>query len=69
MIVGQILTALDQSWHPQHFICAECETPLANKTFYEWESKPYCERDYFDLFAPKCAGCKEPITSVNNFTT
>ncbi|EDV22457.1 uncharacterized protein TRIADDRAFT_13161, partial [Trichoplax adhaerens] len=63
MIVGQILTALDQSWHPQHFTCAECGSSLASKTFYEWESKPYCEKDYFDLFAPKCAGCNESITT------
>ena len=33
----------------------------------EHEGKAYCEDDYFNMFAPKCGGCKAPIMgeSVN----
>lgn len=29
--------------------------------FHERDGKPYCKKDYFDMFAPRCAGCNQAI--------
>eukprot|EP00112_Aurelia_sp_Birch-Aquarium-sp1_P004379 Seg1494.10 transcript_id=Seg1494.10/GoldUCD/mRNA.D3Y31 product=Paxillin protein_id=Seg1494.10/GoldUCD/D3Y31 len=60
-IVGQVCTALGRTWHPEHFTCAVCEVPLGTKTFFERDGKPYCEEDYHEQFAPRCAYCEGPI--------
>ncbi|ESO09833.1 hypothetical protein HELRODRAFT_97219 [Helobdella robusta] len=61
LIVGQVITALRQLWHPEHFVCAHCKQELGTKNFFERDSLPYCEEDYHYLFSPKCAHCNEPI--------
>lgn len=53
-------------WHPQCFKCTHCGIPLEERNFYEKNGLPYCEKDYMDLFHPKCYGCKKPITDVSN---
>lgn len=29
--------------------------------FHEREGRPYCRRDFLQLFAPRCQGCQGPI--------
>ncbi|XP_022103730.1 leupaxin-like isoform X2 [Acanthaster planci] len=60
-IIGQIVTALGRTWHPEHFVCCHCETELGAKSFFERDGKPYCETDYHNIFAPRCAYCDGPI--------
>ncbi|XP_075895702.1 leupaxin [Nelusetta ayraudi] len=60
-IVGKLITALGQVWHPEHFVCAACGEELSNCRFFEREGRPYCEKDYNQLFCPPCAYCKGPI--------
>ncbi|XP_048582547.1 leupaxin isoform X2 [Nematostella vectensis] len=60
-IIGQVCTALGKTWHPEHFACVACEAPLGTQNFFERDGKPYCERDYHDTFAPRCAYCNGPI--------
>lgn len=55
------MTALDQTWHPEHFFCAHCGKQFDDEGYHEKDGKPYCKRDYFDLYAPKCAACNGPI--------
>ncbi len=64
-IVGQVCTALGQTWHPEHFTCAVCEVALGTKTFFERDGKPYCEEDYHEEFAPRCAHCEGAILDVS----
>ncbi|GLD73508.1 transforming growth factor beta-1-induced transcript 1 protein isoform X1 [Lates japonicus] len=59
--VGQVVTALGKVWHPEHFVCTECETELGSRNFFEKDGRPYCESDYFTLFSPHCAHCNKPI--------
>lgn len=66
-IVGKMITALGQVWHPEHFVCAACKTDLIDKTFFERDGQPYCDKDYQQLFSPRCAYCKGPI--VQNILT
>ncbi|KAG0718107.1 Paxillin [Chionoecetes opilio] len=60
-IVGQVITALGKTWHPEHFTCTHCNQELGTKNFFEREGRPYCETDYHDLFSPRCAYCNGPI--------
>lgn len=60
-ILQNILTALDQTWHPEHFFCAHCGDPFGPDGFLEKEGKPYCCKDFYHLFAPKCSGCGESV--------
>ncbi|KAJ8681575.1 hypothetical protein QAD02_017367 [Eretmocerus hayati] len=60
-IVGQVITALGKTWHPEHFTCNHCNQELGTRNFFEREGKPYCETDYHNLFSPRCAYCNGPI--------
>lgn len=60
-IVGQVIAALGRTWHVEHFVCAHCEQPLGTSNFYERDNQAYCEQDYHNLFAPRCAYCSGPI--------
>lgn len=60
-VVGQVITALGRNYHREHFTCAHCHQELGTRNFYERDQLPYCERDYQQLFSPKCAACHEPI--------
>lgn len=60
-ITQNILTAMDQTWHPEHFFCSHCGDLFGPDGFLERDGKPYCSRDFYRLFAPKCSGCGEPV--------
>ncbi|PIK44435.1 putative paxillin [Apostichopus japonicus] len=60
-IVGQIVTALGKTWHPEHFVCNHCQQELGMENFFERDEKAYCENDYHNLFSPRCAYCNGAI--------
>ncbi|XP_050408909.1 leupaxin isoform X1 [Patella vulgata] len=60
-IVDKCVTALNSTWHPEHFFCAQCGQPLGDEGFHEKDGKAFCRDDYYSLFAPKCGGCGRPI--------
>ncbi|XP_067828884.1 leupaxin-like [Heptranchias perlo] len=60
-ILDKILTALDKTWHPEHFFCAHCGDVFGNEGYHEKHGKPYCRKDYFNMFAPKCGSCDRPV--------
>jgi paxillin len=60
-IVGQVITALGKTWHPEHFVCNHCNQELGTRNFFERDGNPYCEPDYHNLFSPRCAYCNGPI--------
>ncbi|KAK6625404.1 hypothetical protein RUM43_005701 [Polyplax serrata] len=60
-IVGQVITALGKTWHPEHFTCTHCNQELGTRNFFERDGGPYCESDYHNLFSPRCAYCNGPI--------
>ncbi|XP_689239.4 leupaxin [Danio rerio] len=60
-ITQNILTAMDQTWHPEHFFCCHCGDLFGPEGYLERDGKPYCSRDFYCLFAPKCSGCGEPV--------
>ena len=56
------VTALDQTWHPDHFFCTQCGCQFGEDGFQEKDGKPYCKEDYLAMFALKCKGCTTAIT-------
>jgi hypothetical protein len=62
-IRGPFVSALDKSWCPDHFICANpnCRVPLVNCGFVEEAGQLFCERDYEQYFAPRCGKCGHAI--------
>lgn len=64
-ILAKVLDALGRQWHPEHFTCTACDVELGNITYYESNSRPYCEKDFHELFAPRCAYCNGPILEVS----
>ncbi|NXQ34407.1 LPXN protein, partial [Alaudala cheleensis] len=61
LIREKVLTALEQTWHPEHFFCAHCGKVFGDEGFLERDGKPYCHQDFLAMFAPKCQGCERPI--------
>ena len=59
------VTALNATWHPEHFFCAQCGRPFGDDGFHERDGKAFCRADYFEMFAPKCGGCARAI--VDNY--
>uniref|UniRef100_A0A3Q3AT12 Paxillin n=1 Tax=Kryptolebias marmoratus TaxID=37003 RepID=A0A3Q3AT12_KRYMA len=60
-IVGQVVTAMGRTWHPEHFVCTHCQDEIGSRNFFEREGQPYCEKDYHNLFSPRCYYCNGPI--------
>jgi len=57
IIKGQYISALGQSWHPDHFVCTECGQPFEGNQFHKHNDKPYCDKHFNELFAEMCAKC------------
>eukprot|EP01111_Echinosteliopsis_oligospora_P018409 TRINITY_DN842_c0_g1_i3.p1 TRINITY_DN842_c0_g1~~TRINITY_DN842_c0_g1_i3.p1 ORF type:complete len:500 (-),score=148.44 TRINITY_DN842_c0_g1_i3:181-1680(-) len=60
-IIGEVIQALGKTFHPEHFVCGNCQNPLGTSNFYEQEGQANCERCYQELFCARCAHCDEPI--------
>ncbi|XP_078087454.1 leupaxin-like [Mustelus asterias] len=60
-ILDKVLTALDKTWHPEHFFCVKCGDVFGNEGYHEKDGKAYCRKDYFNMFAPKCGSCDRPV--------
>lgn len=59
---GLVVKAFGSSWHQECFFCARCTTPLVSETgeqskFQLHNGLLYCEKDYNEHCAGKCAGC------------
>ncbi|XP_052832710.1 PDZ and LIM domain protein Zasp isoform X1 [Octopus bimaculoides] len=60
-IVDKCVTALDKTWHPEHFFCGLCGRNFGDEGFHERDGQAYCREDFLKMFAPKCGGCAQPI--------
>lgn len=60
-ISGRYLTALNATWHPEHFLCTACQQPMAGSQFTLHEGKPYHIACYAQNIAPRCAYCGKPL--------
>ncbi|XP_045873388.1 leupaxin isoform X2 [Meles meles] len=60
-ILDKVLTAMNQTWHPEHFFCFHCGEVFGAEGFHEKDKKPYCRKDFLAMFSPKCGGCNRPV--------
>lgn len=65
-IMGEIVHALGNCYHPEHFFCAVCQCEIGAGTFIARNDKPYCESCYQSYFSPSCPKCEKPVL---NFCT
>ncbi len=64
---GPFVLALDKSWCPDHFNCAnpQCGVALFDTGFVEEDGQIFCEHDYEQFFAPRCGKCGKAIVRVS----
>ena len=60
-IRGAYITALGDTWHPEHFLCAACHRPIGEATFYQHQGQAYHTECYRREVAPRCAYCGRPL--------
>jgi hypothetical protein len=60
-IKNECLNAIGQHFHPQCFICTHCGTTFGNNPFYLEDGRPYCDKDWNEMFTTKCYACGFPI--------
>jgi len=60
-ILDRCVTALGKKWHANHFICTQCLSPFASGSYFERDGRPFCDNCFQGNFAPRCAGCNQPI--------
>ncbi|CAF0990800.1 unnamed protein product [Brachionus calyciflorus] len=60
-ITENFISALNSYWHPDCFVCQECDLPFNSSCFYDYENLPYCEFHYHQKRGSLCSGCKAPI--------
>lgn len=61
VIKGQYVSALNKSWHPEHFVCTVCKSPFDGAQFRKHDDMPYCDVHFNELFGVKCAKCTKNI--------
>jgi hypothetical protein len=62
VIVGEIVTAGNRRFHPEHFVCEYCSQPFPGGRFITGPDENfYCETDYHELFGKRCHVCKDVI--------
>lgn len=57
---------MGKTWHPEHFVCTHCQEEIGSRNFFERDGQPYCEKDYHNLFSPRCYYCNGPILDVSS---
>lgn len=62
-IWGNYINALGAVWHPEHFLCAECQKPIDNTRFNLHNGKPYHAKCFSEQIAPRCAYCGKPLVN------
>lgn len=60
----QVLSALDQKWHPQHFTCSSCKQQITGGFATDSDGKAYCPAHVPKAEQRICGGCGKPITAV-----
>lgn len=64
------LIAMDKIWHANHFFCTKCLVPFraeedrSTMQYFVYDGKPYCQKDYENLFVDVCKRCDKPILDL-----
>lgn len=66
-IIGEVMHALNQTWHMTCFVCTACSQTFKEGVFQMQNDKPYCVADYNRLFGQTCKGCSFPIEAGDQY--
>ncbi|EDW03819.1 transforming growth factor beta-1-induced transcript 1 protein [Drosophila grimshawi] len=61
MITKRVVCALGKRWHPEHFLCRDCDKQIKDDIFNIQEGEPVCSECFLERYTSTCAACKEPI--------
>jgi paxillin len=59
VLTGDSVVALGRDYHPECFMCKDCNGGLDERSFYEWEGEPYCYEHYHLRTCNDCAKVRE----------
>jgi hypothetical protein len=51
-VIGRAVHTTDASWHPGCLKCTSCKQPLMDLAVCEYEGRPYCSLDYYEVTGP-----------------
>ncbi|CAH8499111.1 unnamed protein product [Heterobilharzia americana] len=66
-VIGKIIKAMNQTWHPNCFTCHYCQKPLDDKFYIEDIDCVLCEEHWKQFHERECAKCKQPIIEIDRF--
>ncbi|KAM7348072.1 paxillin isoform 1-T5 [Cochliomyia hominivorax] len=61
VINHRIITALGKTWHPEHFVCKDCQEPIQEATFNIQNAEAICSMCFATNYSGTCYACKKPI--------
>ncbi|GAB1607273.1 PDZ and LIM domain protein Zasp-like isoform X2 [Argonauta hians] len=61
VIIGECVNAMNTTFHPNCFLCAQCRKPIGGSSFHIEDGDFYCDPHWKELFQAVCFGCKYPI--------
>src|SRR5690348_9807665 len=53
-IHGTMITAMNNTWHPECWKCSTCGVLFGENEFYEHNHRPYCTNCNLEYNYPKC---------------
>lgn len=66
-IIGEIMHALNKTWHMTCFVCSACQEVFKEGVFQMHEDKPYCIPHYNEYFGQVCKGCNFAIEAGDQY--
>lgn len=66
-IIGDVMHALNQTWHMTCFVCVKCKKTFQDGIFHWQNEQPYCVDDYNALFATFCRGCSLRVEAGDQY--
>ncbi|CAI9726157.1 and LIM domain 7-like isoform X3 [Octopus vulgaris] len=61
VIIGECVNAMNTTFHPNCFLCAQCRKPIGGSSFHIEDGEFYCDPHWKEMFQAICFGCKYPI--------
>eukprot|EP00004_Rigifila_ramosa_P027354 TRINITY_DN888_c1_g1_i1.p1 TRINITY_DN888_c1_g1~~TRINITY_DN888_c1_g1_i1.p1 ORF type:complete len:398 (+),score=77.32 TRINITY_DN888_c1_g1_i1:40-1194(+) len=62
-IDGRSISALGRQWHPEHFVCTDCDKSFDGGKYFERDKKAYCQLHFYARFGSVCDRCQKPVSS------
>eukprot|EP00004_Rigifila_ramosa_P022039 TRINITY_DN5954_c0_g1_i1.p1 TRINITY_DN5954_c0_g1~~TRINITY_DN5954_c0_g1_i1.p1 ORF type:complete len:615 (-),score=121.36 TRINITY_DN5954_c0_g1_i1:104-1948(-) len=51
----------DEKYHRGCLVCAMCKKPFSGESYFNFQGRFFCRKDYMDFVADRCTVCDEPL--------